>query len=636
MGHSNGKLAMTRIINLQKLRDHGVDVPYGATGRRKMKCPHCSHRRTDKRDKSLYVNLDHGVARCFYCDWKLYFAEDDDWRSRNYNAGNFQPKYSKKTKLKLKMDPKKYNVNNELSEKVKTYFKERGIPLEVVQEMGITEQVEWMPQTRKPGNTIAFPYREGGQLVNCKYRDGAKNFKLMSGAELIPWNIDAIADTPECIITEGEFDALSYMAIGRKDVVSVPNGATTNLTYLDRFVESHFERKQVIYVSVDADARGMDLQRELVRRLGEDRCRLVAYAEGCKDANEMLVKHGPEALAGALTEAREIPLEGVFTAADVAEGMHHLFKHGLQPGKTLDMGDLDKLLSLETGRLMVLTGIPGDGKSEWLDEMAVRLNLHHGWRVAFFSPENFPVELHLQKLVEKLIGKGFKEGEMSRMEYESAMDHLTENFIDILPEENYSVDLILSKAEALVRRRGIHVLAIDPYNCLEHRIPNGQSETQYISEFLERLRSFARRKQVLVILAAHPTKLKLDPATKKFPVPTMYDIAGSAAFFNKSDYGIAVERDREADVTRLHVQKVKFRHLGRCGQVSFKYNTCNGRYLPYTEGLTPDLPDPEPEWDNTNWLARLQQEKEKNAQGVLDLHTDDAQAKEEGEAGKQA
>ena len=297
-------------------------------------------------------------------------------------------------------------------------------------------------------------------------------------------------------------------------------------------------------------------------------------------------------------------LEGIFTASDVKEEMEALFEKGLQKGATLDMGDLDELLSVKVGRLMIVTGIPGDGKSEFLDEMAIRFWLRYNWRCAWFSPENFPVTLHHPKLMEKLIGKRFMKGLMKQQEFDAAVVCLSRNFFDILPEEGYRVDTILEKAETLVRRKGIRIFILDPYNCLEHQIPSGQSETQYISEFLEKLRSFARRRQVLVILAAHPTKMKRDPLTKQFPVPTMYDISGSAAFFNKADFGIAIERDRTRGVTRVHVQKVKFRHLGQPGVASFQYNTCCGRFVPMQESKTPDIPDEDPKWDNSNWLAK--------------------------------
>ena len=82
----------------------------------------------------------------------------------------------------------------------------------------------------------------------------------------------------------------------------------------------------------------------------------------------------------------------------------------------------------------------------------------------------------------------------------------------------------------------------------------------------------------------------------------MYDISGSAAFFNKADFGLAIERDRSQSVTRVHVQKVKFRHLGYPGIATFQYNTHNGRFVPMQEGKTPDLPNTNPVWDNSNWM----------------------------------
>ena len=427
---------------------------------------------------------------------------------------------------------------------------------------------------------------------------------LESGARLVPWRIDRIRNTAECIITEGEMDALSFIVAGYDNVISVPNGAQKNLTYLDDFIETHFENKSRIYIAADTDAKGLELRAELVRRFGEEKCRIVTYGESCKDANELLLLSGVEALKKAVREAQEVPLEGIFTAGDVREELELLFEKGLQKGAVLGMGSLDDLLSVEVGRLMVVTGIPGDGKSEFLDEMVVHLSLDYDWRCAWFSPENFPVTLHHPKLIEKLIGKRFIKSLMSQMEFDAAVGYLSHNFYDILPEDGYRVDTILEKAEALVRRKGIRVFILDPYNCLEHQIPTGQSETQYISEFLEKLRSFARRRQVLVILAAHPTKMKKDPVSGKFPVPTMYDISGSAAFFNKADFGIAIERDRTQGVTRVHVQKVKFRHLGYPGVASFQYNTHNGRFVPMEESKTPDLPNQDPVWDNSNWLGK--------------------------------
>ena len=582
-------------IDYNKLKELGITD----NGKKKQFCPECHANRTDKRDKSLSVDWDKCIAHCHYCGKNFFFGKTEKI--------GYVPKVvyqQPKPDMKGYKKPAKLTNEEPLDENMKQWFANRGIPAEVAESEGISKVCRKMPQTEKVEKCIVFPYRVNGQLVNRKYRDGAKHFMLEANAQLVPYRIDHIKDTPECIITEGEMDALSFIVAGRDDVISVPNGAQKNLTYLDNFIESHFENKTRIYIAADTDSKGLELRAELVRRFGEEKCRIVTYGEGCKDANELLLKSGTEVLRQAIAEAQEVPLEGIFTASDVKEELEALFEKGLQKGATLDMGDLDDLLSVEVGRLMIVTGIPGDGKSEFLDEMAVRFSLKYDWRCAWFSPENFPVTLHHPKLIEKLVGKRFMKGLMKPMEFESAVGYLSHNFFDILPEEGYRVDTILEKAETLVRRKGIRVFILDPYNCLEHQIPSGQSETQYISEFLEKLRSFARRRQVLVILAAHPTKMKRDPLTKQFPVPTMYDISGSAAFFNKADFGIAIERDRTRGVTRVHVQKVKFRHLGQPGVASFQYNTCCGRFVPMQESKTPDIPDEDPKWDNSNWLAK--------------------------------
>ena len=586
-------------IDYNKLENFGISND----GKKKQFCPKCHENRNDKRDKSLSVDWEKCIAHCHYCGENFFFG-----KTEKLNSGQ-PPHTPQKTETKeYKRPPHLTNVEP-LDENMKQWFANRGISSEVAETEGIIKICRKMPQTGNIEKCIVFPYSADGTLVNRKYRDGAKHFMLEKDAKLIPWRIDHIKETPECIITEGEMDALSFIVAGRDDVISVPNGAQKNLTYLDDFIETHFENKSRIYIAADTDAKGLELRAELVRRFGEEKCRIVTYGEGGKDANELLLQQGAEALRQAIAEAQEVPLEGIFTADDVKEELLGLFEKGLQKGATLGMGDLDDLLSLEVGRLMIVTGIPGDGKSEFLDEVAVRFSLKYDWRCAWFSPENFPVTLHHPKLIEKLIGKRFMKGLMKPMEFESAVGYLSRNFFDILPEEGYRVDTILEKAETLVRRKGIRVFILDPYNCLEHQIPSGQSETQYISEFLEKLRSFARRRQVLVILAAHPTKMKRDPLTKQFPVPTMYDISGSAAFFNKADFGIAIERDRARGVTRVHVQKVKFRHLGQPGVASFQYNTCCGRFVPMQESKSPDIPDEDPKWDNSNWLAKKMPEQ---------------------------
>lgn len=152
-----------------------------------------------------------------------------------------------------------------------------------------------------------------------------------------------------------------------------------------------------------------------------------------------------------------------------------------------------------------------------------------------------------------------------------------------MPEDGYTIDNILAKAKYLVRRRGIRIFVLDPFNRIEHEQSSRESETQYISRVLDRMSSFAIQNDILFVLMAHPTKVRKDNGNGG--IPTMYDINGSANFFNKADYGIIVhrERDESKNYTLVRVEKVKFRHLGQPGDATFKFNVINGRYIPWKQ-----------------------------------------------------
>ena len=593
--------------------DFGIQIPYGRrSGKIKTYCPKCHNQRTDKRDKSLSVDLDKGVWNCHYCGWggTVHSSDFDDSPEGKRKWMEQQPWYRQTSIRRQKPVYKRPTPKPTapMSDKALAWFKGRGISRETLEACKVTEGMEWMPQKHGEANTVQFNYYHNGELINTKFRTGDKCFKLVSGAELLPYNIDGIKGCKECIITEGEMDALSFYECGRHDVVSVPNGANANLDYLDDYIEEYFDDKDTIYIASDTDTKGVLLRDELLRRFGAERCRVLEYGEGCKDANEHLQKFGRDSLLKCIADAPEIKMEGVFTVSDFEQSLDALFENGWQKGVTIGHDNFDRLCSFETKRLCIVTGIPGSGKSEFIDEIAERLNMRYGWRFAYFSPENAPLAYHASKLIEKFTGKRFNRQSLSYGEYKQVKEHIETDFFFISPTDSYRVDNILEKAKYLVRRRGIKALVIDPYNRLESE-QGGRSETQYISELLDKLTNFAQRNDLLIILMAHPTK---QPRNKDgvIEAPTLYDISGSANFFNKADFGIVVHRNRTENTVEVHIQKVKFRHLGECGTALFKYNLNNGRYVPYTNGI-------EPIYDNENHLQaeirRRQQEAEEAA-----------------------
>lgn len=605
--------------------DFGIQIPSGRTrGKIKVFCPQCHDTRHDKRDKSLSVDLDKGLWNCHYCGWAgtINGSEYDDSPEGKKKWMEKQPWYNPHRLRKQKPVYKKPapRQTSPLSDKAIAWFKSRGISVDTLTACKVTEGMEWMPQKNKEWNTVQFNYFLNGELINTKFRTGDKCFKLCSGAQLIPYMIDNIKGQKECIITEGEMDALSFYEIGYHNVISVPNGANANLDYLDDFIEDYFDDKETIFIASDTDTKGVELRDELLRRFGAERCRVLEYGQGCKDANEHLIAFGADSLKQVVLSAPEIKLEGVFTVSDFEESLDALFEHGMQKGVTIGHECFDRLCSFETKRLLTVTGIPGSGKSEFIDEIAERLNMRYGWRFAYFSPENAPLAYHASKLIEKFTGKKFSKSTLTYGEYKQVKQHLETDFFFISPKDDYRLETILERAKFLVRRKGIKALVIDPYNRLEDE-SDGMSETKYISRQLDRLTNFAQQNDVLVILMAHPTK-QTKNKDGVIEAPTLYDISGSAHFYNKTDFGIVVHRNRVENTVEVIVQKVKFRHLGEVGTALFKYNLNNGRYTDYT-------PNQEPKWDNTNHLIEDAKQKQQDAYEAATFDWDDLQPVED-------
>lgn len=592
---------------MRNFANYQVDIRHRTSGVIKTICNQCLPTRHNKRDRSLRVNIDTGHCHCYHCGADFYVPDDTEERekaehqaARKRRAAAVVPQHFQRPVF----DASKTT----LSDATERWLVEtRCIPQSVIAELRITEQEEFMPQFGAKERCVCFNYFEGGQLVNTKFRSGKKHFKMVQGAELIPYNIDSLIGQTSCIIHEGELDAASSIAAGFKGVISVPTGANSNLSWLDRFMETHFEDLEEIIIAVDTDSAGIRLRDELVNRLGAERCRVVAYGPDCKDANEHLVKYGLESLRIAIEQAVEVPLEGIFTAADLHGDLRALFDNGFGPGAETGWEEMDKICTYERRRNIIVTGTPGAGKSEWVDELVLRLCLRHQWKIGFFSPENIPIVYHLRKLIEKLTGHRFQngcgmtEGLLARSE-----EFLAENVSHISLKGNATPDRVLAKARELVVRRGCRIFVFDPLNRFDHEPAPGQTETQYISNLLNKFTEFATQYNCLLILVAHPRKMNRNPTTGATPRVEMYDINGSADFYNKADYGIVVERDKEIGITRVYVDKVKFKHLGVGGVATFVYDPVNGRYLPCEESHDPAVP-PEQRarntvYDSSCWL----------------------------------
>lgn len=548
----------------------GIDVTnaIGSGDEKKTTCPQCSHTRKKKTDRCLNVNVTDGVFHCWHCGFQGKVAEDKPFTSRP--AAKLKP-----------VEPRIAGINGAALE----WFASRGITPAVLERNAVGVARVFMPQLGAEAGTVAFPYRKGGKVVNCKYRDREKHFRMETGGERTLYGYDDIAKAT--IFVEGEMDKLAVEVAGFQNCVSVPDGAPApNSKNLEsKFTYLGDEKLQAVekwIIAVDNDAPGIRLRDELVRRFGEEKCLLVEWPEGCKDANDVLMQHGAAVLRELIEGARPMPIVGVFDAEAFGENFLRMYDEGIPRGVSTGWPSLNENYRVQLGRLLVVTGIPGHGKSEWVDALCMNLAVDQGWCTGFYSPENHPVHLHLQKLSEKYVGLPFNPGphpRMSKAQANAAMAWINARFTWIMPEQP-SLDEIIDKARALVARKGIRILVIDPWNEVEHNRPGGMTEAEYVSQSLMRLRRFARKHDLLLIVVAHPKVLE-KKGDGTYPVPTPYDISGGAMWRNKAEDCIAVYSHDVTDpsgIVEIHVQKVKFKLFGRPGKVELKWDRICGRY----------------------------------------------------------
>lgn len=563
------------MLTAKTFADYGIDVR-GASGETDTTCPQCSSSRKNKRARCLSVNVPKGTWCCHHCGWSGGLGTHD----RRLDVAWNRPAYRKPETV----------LPERSGNGVSVFAGHRGISESVLDRNRVTACDVYMPQVEENVRAIAFPYFRKGELVNVKYRDKSKNFRMETGAERILYGLDDMAES--VVIVEGEMDKLSVEMAGITSCVSVPDGAPSPSTkdYASKFsfLEADAEAITAVrewIIAVDSDEPGKRLEEELARRLGREKCKRVTWPDGCKDANDVLVKYGAGLLKECLDHAQPFPLSGVFSVDDLSDRIDALYENGLERGVSTGWDSMDEFYTVRPGEFTVVTGMPNSGKSNWLDCMLVQLAAQHGWNFALFSPENQPLEDHMARLVEKFVRAPFNTGPTVRMspdDLQQGKAWVGSRFSWILPDDDsdWTIDTVLERATSLVLRKGIQGLVIDPWNELEHAPPNGESETIYIGNVLKRVRQWARKHGVHVWIVAHPAKLYRDKETKEYPVPTLYDISGSANWRNKADNGIVVWRDFTpgSKTVEVHIQKIRFRQIGKLGMVPMTYQPATATY----------------------------------------------------------
>jgi len=546
----------------------------GESGR--FECRSCSPDRKKKNQKTLSVSVDGDnlLYNCWHC-------ELSGKQKRKPYTQDFEP-----AKVTAISRPK--TIDKEL---ISEFLNGRGISLERVDGFKIVSGVKYFNGAGELP-AIGFCY---GESEAIKWRSVEGKYFTQDGAARSLWTGEEAAQKgySTVVITEGEMDALAIKHSLREPdsllVCSVPNGAPSKFSNkkIDASEDKKFsyiwtaktliEGADKIILAADNDQAGEALLEEISRRIGRAKCWKIEYPDDCKDANDVLMKHGEEALADLIASPTPMPLEGVYSADDYSEDVQFLYDKGLMGGISTGYKGVDDIYTVLQGQLTIVTGLPGSGKSQFIDNVMVNLAKNNDWKWAVASFEN-PPALHIVKLSEIFTGKPFFDGVNPRMTKEdlSGSKAFVNNhfaFLDSKDGDPTTIDSIIDRAKQSVMRLGCRGLVVDPYNYIAQS--GGDNEHQSISEMLTRMVQFARSHDLAIFFIAHPAKMRQND-NGSYPIPKGMHISGSAAWFAKADNGLTVHR--EEDHVEVHSWKARFKWIGTVGSCNLTFDPVSGRY----------------------------------------------------------
>lgn len=485
-----------------------------------------------------------------------------------------------------------------ISDGMLSVLEARGIDIEVASRLGLSSV------KRGDGEALVIPFTRNGDVVRRKYR----RFDVVEGGKAPKWSQDPggvkLAYNEDClrdqalfgkplIITEGELDAVAAIQSGFAKTISVPDGAPPpgdrDMAELegakkydwvfDQIALFHKEQVPEIIIASDGDANGAAMLQDLSVIFGRYRCKFLTYPKSrkdrgrdrCKDLNEVLEDYGAKGVVETLARAQWLAVPGVFKMSElpplpnmaIYEPRHELFRENFK---------------VRLGDFSVVTGTPGFGKTTFVNDVMCGVAYDNNLKIAWASFEQEPQRDHRRALRAWLNGRPEHTQDHNEL-------HVADKWIDaahvfIVPseDEDASLEWLLERMEIAVVRHHVSIIVLDPWNEIEHSRRQSETETEYIGRAIRSLKRFAKAFRVHITVVAHPTKSTKD-GDGNYKMPTLYDISGSANWYNKADLGVIVHRENE-DHTLIKVQKSRYHEIiGVPGEVRMQYSKDERRFI---------------------------------------------------------
>lgn len=611
-------------------------------------CPEC-HK------KHLYVNLDKSVYKCFYagcgCSGHLIDAACENWKEQKRIFRKQQLKEQPETALAAGGMVKQKNgnfmapmlpcdymeVNPEVMERITLitkdmeekhssellpyvsqviyYLKSRGISLETAEQLRIGAAMHYVSSAEKSVDgksaqmtfskevpCICFLNTVNDRVCTVKYRSvEVKGFsqETAGNSPQPPFNIDCINPAflndgeviDRLIEVEGEQDVMTLRELGYKYVFTLGSSNATPKEYLEAFKE-WLEPIRDIILCADTDRPGRTQRMNLQRYFGV-KSHIVNLPSDCKDITEVREKYGDDTVRQLINGAEMPANTDIHHVEDYRADVLRMAKGDIDHGYSVGYGPLtDNIFKLyDIGGLIIVSGKPGSGKTDMLDDICCRLMLKRDKHVAFLSFEVPDKAKHIMKMLSKCLGRNnlslFTEIDLDPylMYLDSHMVHLTTDMIKATPKN------IIGMADIIRKQQPLDFLVVDPYLFIDTETGANTTETQAIKQMLTEFQQWGRKNHVWVFIVAHPRQLQKLSGTNNTEDIDYYTISGSANWANLGDYIFTVARKEAQDelspirpatipprsITTLKMLKVRDQDYCKPGTVYYLRQSC-GRY----------------------------------------------------------
>lgn len=380
------------------------------------------------------------------------------------------------------------------------------------------------------------------------------------------------------IITEGQIDALSCIAQGFDNAVSVPFGVSA-----DDWIENSWDfimKFKEVYLFFDNDDAGQKGCEKAAKRIGYDRCKKVNVPAHYNDANEahidgydlhLAVDHATEFKPSKLVEASELFDDAI---ARMSKGRRELQGHSFLGWKDDDCIDF----RIRPKEMTIYTGFPSSGKSNILYQETAQLVFQLTEGVVVASLEEDAEDI-LGLIMVHALGIPYDKKQKNVVEAFRALREELKNKLFFYHHRNRAPFAeVLQTAEYTIRKHGAKHFIMDSVAKTDLNIENNEQANEFVGSITTSMNDTGAHYH----LVAHARK---GPDKNKWEMPGMQEIKGANAFGVETFNVLSLWRDphktemmQEIKQHGFYTKKVWDKKEEETGKQGFKGRTHGPSY----------------------------------------------------------